>query len=497
MRDQPPEDANQSKSTVESQGGASGRGLFTSRNVGLVLGPALFVVFLFLPIPGLTTPAKGVLGLAVWMAIWWFTEAIPIAATSLMPLVAYPLLGPDELNGVEQSYADNVILLFLGTLLIARAISRSGIDERVALHLLKLVGSSPGRLVAGFMIACAFLSAWISATATTVIMLPVALAVIATVRDDAQRRRLGKCLVLAVVYAATLGVLSTIIATPPNAVFASISPELLGFEVGFGQWMLVGVPMSVVSLALCWVYLTRVVAPIGDVSLEDGARVVDQRLRERGPMSRDERWVGIVFLLTVAAWVSRSLFWSELLPNVSNMTISLLSAVVLFLLPSQKGGRLLDWETAVKLPWSVLLLIAGGLALAYGFDALGIDVWIANGLDFLGEFPAVAAVAIMAVITIIVAEVMSNAATAALLIPIAAPLAEIIGLSPLQMTMAVTLAASFGFTLPVASPSNAVALSSGQITTSELARAGLPMNLLGAVLVTLAVFTLVPLVFGQ
>ena len=496
MRKQQPEDPGSLPASDKSQEATGGRGLFTSANVGLVIGPALFVLFLFLPISGLTTAAKGVVGLAVWMAIWWFTEAIPIAGTSLLPLIIYPFLGPSELNGVEASYADSVILLFLGTLLLARAISRSGVDERVALHLLKLLGGNSHRLVAGFMIACASLCTWISPTANTVIMLPGALAVFATVEDDEQRGRLGKCLVLAVVYAATLGVLSTIIATPPNAVFADISPALLGFEVGFGQWMLVGVPMAAIGLVLCWVYLVYIVAPIRDVSLEEGSRVVEERLQARGPITRDERMVGIVFVLTVVAWVSRSLFWGELLPNVSNMTISLLSAVVLFLLPSENGGRLLDWETAVKLPWSVLLLIAGGLALAYGFGALGIDVWIANGLDFLGTLPAVVAVAIMAAITIAVAEVMSNAATAALLIPIAAPLAEAVGVSPLQLTMAVTLAASFGFTLPVASPSNAVALSTGQITTTQLAKAGLPMNLLGVILVTIAVYTIVPLIFG-
>ncbi len=472
------------------------RGPFTLARVGLFFGPALFVIFLFLPIPGLDTPAQGVLGLAVWMATWWFSEPVPIAATSLLPLVVYPLLGPSELNSVEQSYADNVILLFLGTLLLARGITRSGIDERIALPLLNLLGGSPKRLVASFMIACASLSAWISATATTVIMLPIALAVVATVKDDEQRRQLAKCLVLGVVYGSTLGVLATIIATPPNAVFASIAPELLGFEVGFGQWMLIGVPMSAIALALCWVYLVYGVAPIQDVSLAEGNKVVAERLIERGSMTRDERLVGAVFVLTVVAWVSRSLFWGELLPNVNNMTISLAGATALFLLPSEKGGRLLDWETAVKLPWSVLLLIAGGLALAYGFTALGIDVWIANGLGFLGDLPAVLAVAVMVGITIFIGEVMSNAATAALLIPIAATLATTVGVDPVQLTLAVTLAASFGFTLPVATPSNAVALSTGHITSPQLARAGLPMNLLGVILVTLAVFILVPLLFG-
>lgn len=467
----------------------------TSRTVGLILGPVLFLVILFLPISGLATPARGVLGLAAWMGAWWVTDAISTAATGLLPLVVYPLLGPPELNTVGQTYADNTILLFLGALLLARGISRAQIDERVALHILKIFGGSPRRLVAGFMVACAAISAWISAAATTVIMLPVALAVVATVADDEQRRRLGKCLVLAVVYASTLGVLSTIIATPPNAVFASLAPQVLGFEVGFGQWMLIGVPMSILAVAVAWVYLVYVVAPINDVSLAEGNKVVEERLRERGPLSRDEKVVGAVFLLTVVAWVSRSLVWGDLLPNVSNVTIAIAGALTLFALPSAKGGRLLDWKTAVKLPWGVLLLIGGGLALAFGFTTLGIDVWIANRLGFLEALPAVVAVGIMAALAIFVGEIMSNAATAALLIPIAAPLAVTIGLSPLQLTMAVTLAASFGFTLPVASPSNAIALNTGQINTGQLARAGLPMNLLGVVLVTIACYTLVPLVF--
>lgn len=481
---------------MEEAGSKATRGgPFTLQSVGLVLGPVLFLVVLLLPIPDLTTPARGVIGLAVWMATWWFSLAIPLAATALLPLVVYPLLGPSELNDVGRTYADDAVLLFLGALLLARGISRSGADERVALHLLKVFGGSPARLVGGFMVACASLSAWISSTATTVIMLPVALAVVATVEDAGQRRRLGSCLVLAVVYASTLGVLTTIIATPPNAVFATLAPEVLGFEVGFGQWMMVGLPMSAVAVAICWAYLVYLAAPVRGVSLAEGNRVVAERLRERGRLSRDERAVGAVFLLTVVAWVSRSLLWGDLLPNVSNMNIALAGALALFLLPSARGGRLLDWETAVDLPWGILLLIAGGLALAFGFTALGVDVWIADRLAFLGALPAVAAVVVIAAIAIFVGEVMSNAATAALLIPIAAPLAETVGVSPLQLTMAVTLAASFGFTMPVGT-ANAVALATGEITTGELARAGLPMNLLGVVLVTLATFTLVPLVFG-
>lgn len=479
----------------DAVGGSTGAS--TMRVVGLILGPLLFVVFLLLPVPGLDTPARGVLGVTGWMAAWWITDAIPTAATGLLPLAVYPFLGPSELNDVGQTYANPTILLFLGALLLARGISHARIDERIALHILRTFGGSPRSLVAGFMLACAAISAWISASATTVIMLPVALAVVGTVGDVGQRHRLGRCLVLAVVYASTLGVLSTIIATPPNAIFSIVAPDILGFEVGFGQWMLVGVPMTVVSVAVAWAYLVFVVAPVRGISLDEGNMIVEQRLRERGPLSRDEKVVGTVFLLTVAAWITRSLLWGDLLPNVSNVTIAMAGALTLFALPSSEGGRLLDWQTAVKLPWGVLLLIGGGLALAFGYGALGIDVWIAERLGFLEILPAVLAVAVMAAIAIAIAEVMSNGATAALLIPIAAPLAEMLGLSPLQLTLAVTLGASFGFTLPVASPSNAVALETGQITTRQLAKAGLPMNLLGVIIVTIACYSLVPIVFGQ
>ena len=461
---------------------------------GLALGPVAFLGLLVLPIPGLDAAARATLGLTAWMAVWWVTEAVPLAATALLPLIVYPFLGRPELAAVNASYADDAILLILGVLLLARAIGRAGIDQRIALLLLSAFGGSPQRLVAGFMLGCAAISAWISATATAAIMLPVALAVVATVSDEGQRERFGRCLVLGVVYASTLGVLSTIIATPPNAVFASLAPEVLGYEIGFGQWMLVGVPLSIMSVALCWAYLAYVVAPVRAVSLAEGSRVVEQRRRELGSPNRDEIAVIGVLLGAVVLWVSRSLIWGPWLPMVTNTTIALLAALAVFVLPSTRGGQLLHWGTAVKIPWSVLLLMGGGIALAFGYSVLGIDTWIVDQLAFLGGLPSVVAVAAVVALTIFVGEIMSNAATAALLIPIAAPLAVTIGVSPEQLTIAVTLAASFGFSLPT-SAANAVALSTGRIRVPQLVRAGLPLNLLGVVLVTAATFTLIPLVF--
>lgn len=482
---------------TSSQGGQNERpGSNTTRLVGLILGPVLFFALLLLPIPGLSATAQAVLGLTAWMAAWWVTEAIPVGATALLPLVLFPLFGADDLIGVEQNYSDNSILLIFGTLLIARGITKAGIAERVALKLLGAVGDNALLLVGGLMAVCAGMSAWISAAATAAIMLPVAVAVIGTVKDDEQQKRFGKCLVLGVVYASTLGVLSTIIATPPNAVFASLAPSLLGFEIGFGQWMLVGVPMAVVGVTICWAYLSFIVAPVKGVSLKEGSRAVDERLEELGPTSRDEKLVLAIFLTTVALWITRSLVWGDLLPNVNNTSIAMLGAIALFLVPSENGGRLLDWKTAVGLPWAVLLLMGGGLALAFGYTALGIDVWIADQLGFLGGLASVWAIAAIALLTIVVGEIMSNAATAALLIPVAAALAPTIGIDPVQLTFAVALAASFGFMLPI-SAANAVALSTGKVTTPDLVKAGLPMNLLGVVLVTLACYTIVPLVFGR
>jgi sodium-dependent dicarboxylate transporter 2/3/5 len=268
---------------------------------------------------------------------------------------------------------------------------------------------------------------------------------------------------------------------------------VLGFEAGFGRWMLIGVPMAVVGVLICWAYLVGVAAPVRGVSLAEGNRVVQERVRELGPLTRDESLVNAVFVLTVGAWVSRSLAWGHLLPNVTNTAIALAGAVTAFALPSARGGGLLDWRTAVGLPWQVLLLMGGGLALAFGFTALGLDAWIAARLGFLAALPTVLAVTVLVALTLVVGEIMSNAATAALLIPIAAQLAAMLGVGPAQLTLAVTLAASFGFMLPI-SAANAVALSTGHITSARLVRAGLPMNVLGIVLVTAATFTLVPLV---
>jgi sodium-dependent dicarboxylate transporter 2/3/5 len=461
---------------------------------GLIVGPIAFIALLAIPIPGLDAPARGIVGLTAWMAIWWVTEAVPTAATALLPLIVYPFLGPAELAGVNASYADDAIFLILGVLMLSRAIARAGVDQRLALRLLAAFGGSPRRLVAGFMLGCAAMSAWISAAATVAIMLPVALAIVTTISDEPERRRFGTCLILAVVYASTLGVLSTIIATPPNAVFASLAPEILGYEIGFVQWMLVGVPLAAVSVAICWAYLVYIAAPIQGVSLAEGNRVVEQKQRELGAPTRDEIAVIAVFLVAVVLWATRNLFWGQWLPMVTNTTVALLAALAVFMLPSVRGGHLLDWGTAVKIPWSVLLLMGGGIALAFGYTALGIDAWIVDRLSFLGGLPSVVAVAAFVALTIFVGEIMSNAATAALLIPIAAPLAGTIGVTPEQLTIAVTLAASFGFSFPI-SAANAVALATGKITVPQLVRAGIPMNLLGIVVVTAVTFTLVPLVF--
>ncbi len=466
------------------------------RIVAFVLGPALFFIILALPLPDLAPEAHGVLGLALWMGIWWVAEVLPIYATALLPLVVFPLLGAPTLQGASQHYAEDVVFLFLGGFLLARAIERVELDQRFALRVLQFFGTRPLRLVAGFMLATASMSAWISNTATTLLMLPIATVVIAAVENPSDRRRFGSCLLLAIAYAASLGGMATLIGTPPNALFASMAGELLGMEISFGRWMLLGLPVSLISLLIVWAYLVYIGLPITKIRLQTGEDVVARQLAARGPLNRDELLVATVFALTALGWITRGLLWKDLLPMVSDATIALSAGLLLFLLPSRRNGRLLDWQTAVGLPWGVLLLMGGGLALASGFTRTGVDVWIASQLGFLANLPVAAQVLVIVATTIFASEIMSNTATAALLIPIAASLAGGLGRDPILLMLPVALATTYGFAMPVGTPPNAIIFASNQVSVGTMVRVGLPLDFVGIGIVSIATLLIAPLIWG-
>ena len=488
--------------------------------IGLVLGPALFVAMQYYPIEGMAADAKIVLGLTLWMSAWWITQTIPIYITALLPLVVFPLLNVLGIDETATAYADPIIFLFLGGFMLAKAVEKSKLHERFALNILKISGTKPKYVVGAFMAVTGFLSAWMSNTATTILMLPIALAVISQVGNPRDQSRFSVCLLLSIAYSASIGGMATLIGTPPNAIFASLSSSTLGIDVNFAQWMLVGVPVSAVSLVAAWWYMVNVGARIGGVSIISGEKgVIRKKLSELGGISRDEKMVAGVFVATAVAWITRGLLWGDLLPMIDDSTIVLISVISLFLLPSstaKKGNdddagessresdddddnkrkKLLGWHDAVKIPWGVLLLIGGGLALAGGFIATGLDDWVVEQLSFLGGMNYLVIVIIIVAATVFASEIGSNTSTAALFIPISASLAASFGMDPILLMVPITIASSFGFMMPVATPPNAIVFASGHVTVSKMVRAGLPLNILGIIIVSLLTTLLVPLVWG-
>jgi len=503
-------------------------------NVGLILGPLLFILTVFLfPIDNLSFDGKIVLGITLWMTLWWITEAIPLYVTALLPLVLFPSLEITELGDTAAVYADRIVFLFLGGFILAKAIEKTGLHKRFALNILKVFGTNPKNIVAAFIIVTGFLSAWISNTATAMLMVPIASAVILQVENPSQRKQFGLCLMLSIAYSASLGGLATLIGTPPNAIFASLSSSLHNVQINFADWMLIGMPVSAVSLFITWLYMVNVGVQISGktISLAREKEIISRQLQKLGRMSPDEKTAAAVFCVTALMWITRGLLWKDLLPMIDDTTIVLISAISLFLLPSisnrkrsltsnsanlvspsslqetppsttnkesnhsEKKERLLDWNTAVKIPWGVLLLIGGGLALANAFETTGLDKWIANSLSFVKDLNYVVMILIMAAITIFASEIMSNTAAAAVFIPIAASLATSISVDPILLMAPIAIATSYGFVMPVGTPPNAIVFASGHVTAAKMARVGLPLDIIGILIVTIMTTLLVPIVF--
>jgi len=509
--------------------------------IGLFLGPLLFLITLVIPIDtsnSLTFEARIVLATTIWMGTWWITEAIPIYVTALLPLVIFPTLYITDLGQTSANYADRVVFLFLGGFILAKAVEKSNLHVRFALNIIKVFGTNPKYIVAAFMAVTGFLSAWMSNTATAMLMIPIAAAVIAQFHDPKNQKRFAVCIMLSIAYSASIGGMATLIGTPPNAIFASLSESILDIEISFGQWLIMGLPISGLSLVIAWLYMVRFGSKVTDIKaiVEEGG-LIQERLSKLGRITRDEKIVAAIFIATAIAWITRGLLWKDFLPVVDDSTIVLIAAITLFLIPSsssfisQRHSRdnnnntcangeevihntntidgspnqsrgtnsskkmLLDWNTAVKIPWGVLLLIGGGLALANGFTATGLDDWIASQLNFLEGMPFIIIILVIVSIAIFSSEIISNTATAALLIPIAASLAAVIDVNPLLLMIPITIATSYGFIMPVGTPPNAIVFASGHVTAGKMARAGLPLDIIGIVIVTIFAITVVPVLW--
>lgn len=486
--------------------------------VGFFLGPIVFIAMLLLPAPeGMNPEAWRVAAVTAFMAIWWITEAIPIPATSLMPIALFPLLGVMKSNAATAPYANHLIYLFMGGFFLAVTMERWNLHRRVALHTIRLVGTSPARMTLGFMVATALLSMWVSNTATAMMMVPIGLAVIqqATGFNSDQLRmtgtndpehNFGKGLMLGVAYAASIGGVATIIGTPPNTVMVGMVEKMFGVEIGFGQWMLFGVPLSVVMLAIAWVLLTKMLFPTGDMELAGGKAIIEEEIRKLGPMLPEEKKIVIVGCFIASFWLARGFlkkmpFVLDIMPKfgfIHDATIGILGSLILFAIPTnfKKGEFLLDWKTAVKIPWDVILLFGGGLAIANGFAKTGLATYIAGQLGGLEGASMLIFVSTVVLMTIFLTEITSNTATATLLVPIMGSAAIAMGVHPYATIISACVAASFAFMLPVATPPNAVIFGSGCVSIKQMAKAGIWLNIIGTILITAFVVYVLPIVWG-
>ena len=470
--------------------------------VGMFLGPLIAGLMLLAgPPDGLSSSGWMTASVGILMAVWWATEAVPIAVTALLPIVVFPLLGIASIQDTTAPYANKVIYLFLGGFIVAFAMQRWNLHRRIALAVLQHVGGNGRSLVGGFMLASAVISMWVMNTSTTMMLLPIAVSIIGVIHktvgglDDAAKEDFQYSLLLGVAYGATIGGMATLVGTAPNAMLAAFMQETYGTEIDFSSWMLVGLPLSAMLLPFAWVVLTRVAFKVDFKTSDEGKAVLRRMKEELGAITVPEIRVAIVFVLMAATWVLRPLLVK--LPGLSALDdsgIAMAGGIALFLIPSgdKSDPILLRWTYAERLPWSVLILFGGGLTLAGAVTRTGLAEWLGGSLQTIGALPLFALVILAATMIIFLTELTSNIATTATFLPVVGAIAIESGYDPIVLAVPVTFAASCAFMLPVATPPNAIVFGSGMLTIPKMVRAGMMLNMVGIVLVSLVAIFLAP-----
>lgn len=463
----------------------------------LILGPAIFLVMEIVGKPqSMGEEAFHVLSSTTWIAIWWVTEAVPIAVTALLPIILFPITGALELSVTTASYGHKYIFLYVGGFMIAIAIERWNLHRRIALNIINFIGSDISRIILGFMIATAFLSMWISNTATSVMMLPIGMAIVnhfkSSSTDGKSASNFGKALMLAIAYSASIGGIATLIGTPPNLVLAGILEQVYHYELSFFQWIIFGLPISIVMLFISWRYLTRYAFNFSHVSLPGGKLEIKRMLVSIGKISYEEKGVLIIFSITAAAWMLRSLI-QKVVPAIDDTIIAMSAGVLLFVFPSKDRSRkLITWKEAVEMPWGIILLFGGGMALAKGFTTSGLAEWIAQQMNQLDGVSVLILILLLVALVNFLTEITSNLATTAMMLPILAPMALSFDVHPLMIMTAVTVAASCAFMLPVATPPNAVVFGSGYLRIPDMVRTGFVLNVISVIFITIAIYLMLP-----
>ena len=482
----------------------SWKAYLTRPRIGLFAGPIVFALMLLTPTPeNLEPEAWGVAAVGILMAIWWVSEAIPIPATALLPIVLFPVLDVGSVAEATQPFANPLIYLFMGGFIIALAMERTNLHKRIALNIVMLVGTKPKSIIIGFMVSAAFLSMWVSNTATAMMMLPIALSIIGLVESEESMEsaqldtNFAVVMLLGLAYACNVGGIGTLIGTPPNALMAGYMYETYNVDIGFGQWMMAGVPLVLIALPLVYIMLTRLVFPIKLKIIPGGHGLIKEQLEKSGKMSRPEKMVAVVFTTIALMWIFRPLL-EPYIPNISDTGIAIFGAVLMFLLPVnfKKMKFVLTWDDAKRLPWEVLILFGGGLSLAAAITATGLAEWIGNSLEVLNFLPILLLIMLSLLVIIFLTEVTSNTATAAAFLPILASVSIAMGYDPLLLVVPAAIGASCAFMLPVATPPNAIVFGSGLVSIPQMARAGFIFNLAMVGVVTLMMYLLVGYVFG-
>ncbi|MFI2819769.1 MULTISPECIES: SLC13 family permease [Halomonadaceae] len=475
--------------------------------MSLVLGVLVSLGVFFLLPETLTFNARLVAGIAMLMATWWMTEAIPIPATSLLPLVLFPFFDIASVGVTAAPYAHSIVFLVLGGVLLGLATQRWNLHRRFALLTVLTVGTKPAQIVFGLMFASWFITMWVSNTATAVIMVPIGgsiIALVASLGNGDDTPKFSAAVLLGIAYAITIGSMATLIGQPPMALMRAYMADTHGLSIGFGHWMLVGVPFSFTMLVLAWFVLNKLVFRSEVENIQGGRAMIASELERMGRLSPEEARVLMVFGGAVFCWVclpliARILSVQNVLPwlsNINDTSVAILAAILMFVIPASKGkGALLDWSATRDVPWGVLILFGGGLTLSAQFTATGLSAWVGESVSGLSGLPPILILAITAFVIILLTELTSNTATAAAFFPIMGSIAVGLGIEPFLMTIVVTFAVSCAFMLPVATPSNAVAFATGDLPIQSMIRAGVWLNVIGLLVIMVALYTIVPLVF--
>ena len=484
----------------------------STKNIGLLAGGLVFLFLLFAPVPdGLSATAMNAAAVALLMTIWWVTEAIPIAATALLPLVLFPLLEILPAEETAANYGHNYVLMLLAGFILSKAIELHHVHRRIALTLMNVIGSSRKKIMLSFMIASAVLSMWIANVAVALLMLPIAIAIINKEKETSNSQSgFGIALMLCIAYSCSVGGTATLIGTPPNMVFIGIVEKLYpnAPQISFFQWMMIGFPLVLIFIPTIWIYLTKYFKIDG--AFEGGHQVINKELKELGPITSAERRVLYIFIFTAIGWIFRRDFafdnftlpgWSSLLgiqEYVHDSTVAIFSVLLLFIIPTglKKGERLITWKEAEKVPWGVVMIVGGGYAIAESFGSTGLAPWLGNELQFIAGWPPLLVIVSVIALMTFLTEINSNTATANIFLPVLGTLAVASGQHPYMLMIPATIACSFAFMLPSGTGTNAVIFGSEQMSIPQMARCGLWLNLISIILLTILLYLIAIPVFS-